>query len=456
MIRCCRRCSPPRCEPAPRLRPAASAEVLPAPNRRVPCSAKRRRGRAADRARPQAPSKQQLSREQSLRGISSIAADPRPRGPGQQNNSTYSMNWVRKSLDGRVALARLSGGPHTGCVDAGRPPGKGAQLNGLARVPTQGWNLPPAERALGAERMARVDPVKKKAVDADAAFQDRLAQVAHDTQALLDRLLATTPIEGERARPARLLDAMRYASLGGGKRLRPFLVVESAALFNVSRQNSLMAGAALECVHCYSLAHDDLPAMDNDDLRRGRPTAHKAFDEASAILAGDGLLTFAFDILSRPETHPDVEVRLELVSALARAAGLGGMVGGQMLDLAAEGRFDASAPELGEQDVKVLQAMKTGALLRFGCVAGAVLGKANPSQRAALERYGSALGEAFQIADDLLDVEGDPATVGKATGKDAAAHKATLVGEAQAALSAFGSDADVLKAAARFVATRTA
>jgi farnesyl diphosphate synthase len=320
--------------------------------------------------------------------------------------------------------------------------------------------------------MARVDPVKKKAVDTYAVFQDRLARVAHDTEALLDRLLASAPIEGERVRPARLLDVMRYVSLGGGKRLRPFLVVESAALFDVPRQNSLMAGAALECVHCYSLAHDDLPAMDNDDLRRGRPTAHKAFDEASAILAGDGLLTFAFDILSRPETHPDAGVRLELVAALARAAGLGGMVGGQMLDLAAEGRFDASAPKLGEQDVKVLQAMKTGALLRFGCVAGAVLGKANQSQRKALERYGSALGEAFQIADDLLDVEGDPATVGKATGKDAAAHKATLVGvlgpaaarrrlenlvgEAQAALSAFGGDADVLKAAARFVAARTA
>ena len=320
--------------------------------------------------------------------------------------------------------------------------------------------------------MARVDPAKKKAVDTDAVFQDRLARVAQDTEALLDRLLASAPIDGERARPARLLDVMRYASLGGGKRLRPFLVVEAAALFDVPRQNSLMAGAALECVHCYSLAHDDLPAMDNDDLRRGRPTAHKAFDEASAILAGDGLLTFAFDILSRRETHPDADVRLELVSALARAAGLGGMVGGQMLDLAAEGRFDASAPKLGEQDVKVLQAKKTGALLRFGCVAGSILGKANQSQRKALERYGSALGEAFQIADDLLDVEGDPATVGKATGKDAAAHKATLVGvlgaaaarrrlenlvgEAQAALSAFGGDADVLKAAARFVATRTA
>ena len=320
--------------------------------------------------------------------------------------------------------------------------------------------------------MARVDPAKKKTVDTDAVFQDRLARVAQDTEALLDRLLAAAPIDGERARPARLLDVMRYASLGGGKRLRPFLVVEAAALFDVPRQNSLMAGAALECVHCYSLAHDDLPAMDNDDLRRGRPTAHKAFDEASAILAGDGLLTFAFDILSRRETHPDADVRLELVSALARAAGLGGMVGGQMLDLAAEGRFDASAPKLGEQDVKVLQAMKTGALLRFGCVAGSILGKASQSQRTALERYGSALGEAFQIADDLLDVEGDPATVGKATGKDAAAHKATLVGvlgpaaarrrlenlvrEAQGALGAFGTDADVLKAAARFVATRTA
>src|ERR1700751_536835 len=260
------------------------------------------------------------------------------------------------------------------------------------------------------------------------SFSARLDAVAHETEELLDRLLATSTEADEISRPHRLLDAMRYGSLGGGKRLRPFLVVESAALFGVPRDNALMAGAALECVHCYSLGHDDLPAMDNDDLRRGRPTAHKAFDEASAILARDGLLTFAFDILSRPETHPDVEVRLELVSALARAAGLGGMVGGQMLDLAAEGRFDAAPPELSENDVKVLQAMKTGALLRFGCLAGSILGKANPSRRAALEHYGSALGEAFQIADDLLDVEGDPATVGKATGKDAAAHKATLVG----------------------------
>src|SRR6266849_7143068 len=319
--------------------------------------------------------------------------------------------------------------------------------------------------------MARSDAVKK-GVDVEALFQDRLGQVAQETEALLDRLLAAAVVDGERARPARLLDAMRYASLGGGKRFRPFLVVECATLFDVAREHSLMAAAALECVHCYSLAHDDLPAMDDDDLRRGRPTTHKAFDEATAILAGDGLLTFAFDILSRPETHPDADVRLKLTSALARAAGLGGMVGGQMLDLAAEGRFDRSPPALGEQEVKTLQAMKTGALLGHGCVAGAILGKASPANLSALERYGAALGEAFQIADDLLDLEGDPATVGKATGKDAAAHKATLVGvlgpaaarrrldnlvsEAQAALSAFGSDADVLKAAARFVATRTA
>ena len=319
--------------------------------------------------------------------------------------------------------------------------------------------------------MARIDAVRKGA-DGEAVFQDRLARIAHDTEALLDRLLSSIVTDGEHARPVRLLEAMRYASLGGGKRLRPFLVVESAQLFNVPRPSSLMAGAALECVHCYSLVHDDLPSMDNDDLRRGRPTAHRAFDEATAVLAGDGLLTFAFDILSRPETHPDADVRLKLVSSLARAAGAGGMVGGQMLDLAAEGRFEASPPALVEEDVTILQAMKTGALLRFGCLAGAILGRADQARRRALERYGSAIGEAFQIADDLLDLEGDPATVGKATGKDAAAHKATLVGvlgpaaarsrldgliaEAQSALAPFGSDGDVLRTAARFVATRSA
>ena len=156
---------------------------------------------------------------------------------------------------------------------------------------------------------------------------------------------------------------MRYSSLGGGKRFRPFLVVESAALFEVPRQQALMAGAALECVHCYSLVHDDLPAMDDDDLRRGQPTAHKKFDEATAILAGDGLLTLPSTFCRARETHPDPAVRASLVSALARAAGLGGMVGGQMLDLAAEGRFDGGGPQrLGEEGVRTLQAMKTGAL----------------------------------------------------------------------------------------------
>ena len=170
-------------------------------------------------------------------------------------------------------------------------------------------------------------------------FLSRLNAVAAETETLLDRLLGTAPIEGECTRPKRLLDSIRYASLGGGKRFRPFLVVEAAALFGVARERAMMAGAALECVHCYSLVHDDLPAMDNDDLRRGRPTAHKAFDDATAILAGDGLLTLAFDIVTRDEVHEDPTVRLLLTRALARAAGIGGMVGGQMLDLAGEGRF---------------------------------------------------------------------------------------------------------------------
>jgi farnesyl diphosphate synthase len=303
-------------------------------------------------------------------------------------------------------------------------------------------------------------------------FEARLNEVATLTETLLNRLLDPGPVAGERARPARLLEAMRYASLGGGKRFRPFLVVESAALFAVPRDRSLMAGAALECVHCYSLVHDDLPAMDNDDLRRGRPTLHKAFDEATSILVGDSLLTFAFDILGRPETHPDPAVRIALVLELARASGLGGMAGGQMLDLAAEGRFAAAPPQLDLAGVEELQAMKTGALLRYGCTAGALLGGADARQQQALTRFGAIVGEAFQIADDLLDVEGDAATVGKATGKDADAHKATAVGilgiakarekllhlieEAEQTLAPFGKHADVLKAAARFVAERRA
>jgi farnesyl diphosphate synthase len=307
-------------------------------------------------------------------------------------------------------------------------------------------------------------------VNSHDAFTARLIEIAEQTESLLDRLLSPTLPDGERARPKHLLEAMRYGSLGGGKRFRPFLVVESAALFGVPRSQALMAGAALEFVHCYSLVHDDLPAMDNDDLRRGRPTVHKAYDEATAILAGDGLLTFAFDVLARPETHPDAAVRISLVTALARAAGVGGMVGGQVLDLAAEGRFGDMPRPQTLSEVETLQAMKTGALIKFGCVAGALLGKSAPDRLDALARYGAAVGQAFQIADDLLDVEGDAATVGKQTGKDAAAGKATIVGvlglaqskerlaalvaEANAALEPFGAGADMLKAAARFVAER--
>ena len=193
-------------------------------------------------------------------------------------------------------------------------------------------------------------------------------------------------------------------------------------------KRSLLAGAALECVHCYSLVHDDLPAMDNDDLRRGQPTTHKAFDEATAILAGDGLLTFAFDLLSSDDVHPSADVRLLLVRELARASGLGGMVGGQMLDLAAEGRFDAKAPKPNEAGVATLQAMKTGALIRFACRAGAILAEADEDALGALDRFGRAIGQAYQVADDLLDVYGDPKVMGKAAGKDAAAGKATLAG----------------------------
>jgi len=300
-------------------------------------------------------------------------------------------------------------------------------------------------------------------------FNARLAETAAATEALLGRLLADAALPSEIARPARLLAAMRHAMLGGGKRLRPFLLAESAALFGAAREGALLAGCALECVHGYSLVHDDLPAMDDDDLRRGRPTVHKAFDDATAILAGDALLTLAFDVMARAEVHAEANVRAALVLELARAAGLGGMAGGQMLDLAAEGRF-GDKQKLGETEVKTLQAMKTGALIRFAARAGAILGQADAPGRAALDRYGAAVGQAFQIADDLLDVEGDAATLGKAAGKDAAAGKATLVSlcgvkgadarldalvaEAESVLVPFGGKADILRAAARFTAER--
>ena len=297
-------------------------------------------------------------------------------------------------------------------------------------------------------------------------FAARLDKTAEDTEALLAKLLSDATLPDEIVRPKRLMDAIRYSSLNGGKRLRPFLVVESAAVFGVPRDASLLAGAALECIHCYSLVHDDLPAMDNSDLRRGRPTVHKVYDDATAILAGDGLLTLAFDIITRDEIHRDAGVRLALTRALARGAGIGGMVGGQILDLAGEGRFGDREPV----DVARLQRMKTGALLRFGCIAGALLGQASAKEYQALDDFGRALGEAFQIADDLLDVESDAATLGKPAGADAELGKTTFVTQlgiegakrrvrdlltrADAALSIFGDKGDVLRAAARFVAER--
>jgi farnesyl diphosphate synthase len=251
--------------------------------------------------------------------------------------------------------------------------------------------------------------------DAKTAFETRLRQSAAETGALLSSLLSDTPLSDETTRPAQLMAAMRHGSLNGGKRLRPFLVRESAALLGGPAEAALRVGVALECLHCYSLIHDDLPAMDNDDLRRGQPTVHKAFDEATAILAGDGLLTYAFDIVAAPETVLADRLKTELVLSLARAAGPGGMAGGQALDLAAE----KSPPD--EAGITTLQAMKTGALLRFACEAGAIIADA-PSRRTAerLRAFGDKIGLAFQLADDLLDLTADAKTiVGKATGKDA-------------------------------------
>jgi farnesyl diphosphate synthase len=261
---------------------------------------------------------------------------------------------------------------------------------------------------------------------------------------------------------------MRHAVLGGGKRFRPFLVIEAAALFGVDPSAALDTAASLECLHCYSLVHDDLPAMDNDDTRRGRPTVHRAFDDWTAILAGDALLTLAFDILARPATHPDPAVRADLVLALARASGGGGMVGGQAFDLEADKRGEPASPSVDH--IRRLQAMKTGALITYAVEAGAILGGATALERSALKSYGDNLGFAFQIADDLLDAEGDAATVGKAVGKDGAAGKATLVSHlglaaartkltdteraAIAALAPFGDRAAILAAAAGFVVTR--
>ncbi|SFB26721.1 farnesyl diphosphate synthase [Rhizobium sp. NFR07] len=297
------------------------------------------------------------------------------------------------------------------------------------------------------------------------SFESRLRASAAETQDLLMALLSPDAASDEIVRPANLLAAMRHGTLNGGKRLRPFLVIESAALFSAEHEAALRIGAALECLHCYSLIHDDLPAMDDDDLRRGQPTVHKAFDEATAILAGDSLLTYAFDIIAAPETEIAAERKVQLTLLLARAAGIGGMAGGQALDLAAE----KSAPD--ERGIRTLQSMKTGALLRFACEAGPIIAGASDSDRRRMRIFGEKIGLAFQLADDLLDVTSDTATLGKAAGKDAGRGKGTLVGmhgiewaenrldllteEAVGLLSPYGGKAAILQQAARFIADRT-
>ncbi len=287
----------------------------------------------------------------------------------------------------------------------------------------------------------------------DRAFLTALEDTAHATEQLLQQL-----ISGD----GKLPEAMRYAVLNGGKRLRPFLVCETAAIFDVPREQALPVAAAIECVHCYSLVHDDLPAMDNDDLRRGQLTAHRKFDEATAILAGDALLTFAFEILASPLTHADAAVRGELIQALAAASGKDGMVGGQMSDLAAETTDFTSLAE-----ISAMQSMKTGALFRFACEAGAIMAKAD---RAPFRQYADKIGLAYQITDDILDVSSTPEVLGKATQKDKGRGKATfvkflgleeararadeLVQEAKADIAQFGKRAGLLNAAADFMVER--
>jgi len=292
-----------------------------------------------------------------------------------------------------------------------------------------------------------------------APIEPAFAEAASFTEATLDALLPQPSGPEER-----LLEAMRYATMGGGKRLRAFLVLQSGRLFGVDRRALGRAAAAVECLHAYSLVHDDLPAMDNDDVRRGRPSLHKAFDEATAVLAGDALLTLSFALLASPEVHGDPFVRCELITKLASAAGHSGMVGGQMMDLALENE-NPPLPEITR-----LARMKTASLVSFCCEVGAIMGKASTAARQALAAYGQEVGLAYQIADDLLDLDGHAFETGKAVHKDAARGKATLVSvlgkeraraqaealvtQAAAHLDLFDEKADLLRAAARFAVVR--
>ena len=293
------------------------------------------------------------------------------------------------------------------------------------------------------------------------ALPEAMAEWANVVEKFLNDILS--PQEG---RQEQLFGAMRYASLEGGKRLRPFLTLESARLFKAPEKYALRVGTAIELIHCYSLIHDDLPAMDDDDLRRGRPSCHVAFDEATAILAGDALQVLAFEILCDPETHPDANIRVELIKGLAVASGGLGMVGGQMIDLVSENS------DVDLRTITKMQTLKTGALISFSCEAGAILGKASNEKKEALLKYAQDIGLAFQIADDLLDVLGTKEVTGKSTNKDGAAGKATFVSllgvsesqkraqfltdRAIRRLDMFGDKAAHLKAIADFVVKRRA
>lgn len=297
-------------------------------------------------------------------------------------------------------------------------------------------------------------------------FDTRLGTLADHLDIELRKILSDSAEPGEIVRPPKLLEAMRYGVLNGGKRLRPFLLVESACMFGATGGGVVQAACALELIHCYSLIHDDLPAMDDDDLRRGKPTVHKLYGDATAILAGDSLLTLAFAVMAGEGVHADGLVRADLVQGMAGAAGPGGMAGGQVLDLAAE----SADGSLSEDAIRQLQAMKTGALIRFACEAGGILGLAAADERQALKSFGASLGFLFQVTDDILDAESDAATLGKMTGKDAARNKATLVSlfgleeakkirvaEAEAAaalLQPFGRRADMLRSALLFACER--
>ncbi|MCS5596466.1 MAG: polyprenyl synthetase family protein [Alphaproteobacteria bacterium] len=294
---------------------------------------------------------------------------------------------------------------------------------------------------------------------ASPRLQTAMDDVAESLERTLMRLLPDTDLP-----EAPLFDAMRYGVLDGGKRLRPFMVVEAAKLFNVDSYRARRVAAAIEMVHCYSLVHDDLPAMDNSPLRRGKPSVHIQYDEATAVLAGDALLTLAFEVLSDAETHEDPRVRCQLVTELAQAAGGHGMVGGQMLDLIGENEeFDLGT-------ISRLQRMKTGKLMCFACEAGAILGKAGEPQRKALRNFAHDLGLAFQVTDDILDVEADPSETGKPANQDDNAGKSTfvsemgiqnakeraemLVGQAVRHLHVFGGRADILRDLAEYVLSR--